>query len=115
VTGWKSSCGDCALASPSRPGRTVVHEARRGHPQQVRNGGLRALADAGCLHGCTEVAEPPGGLAGRDEPVQMAALHADIPDAAHLTSEDRLEKLLQTPTSTGGPDPRVVKARYLAG
>ena len=26
----------------------------------------------------------------------MAALHADIPGAAHLTSEDRLEKLLQT-------------------
>ncbi len=26
----------------------------------------------------------------------MAALHADISDAAHLTSEDRLEKLLQT-------------------
>jgi len=77
------------------PGRAVVHEARRGPPQQVHDGGLRALADAGCLHGGTEVAEPPGGLAGRDEPVQMAALHADIPDAAHLTSEDRLEKLLQ--------------------
>ena len=77
-------------------GRTVVHEARRGPPQQVHNGGLRPLADAGCLHGCTEVAEPPGGLAGRDEPMQMAALHADIPDAADLTSEDRLEKLLQT-------------------
>jgi hypothetical protein len=28
--------------------------------------------------------------------MQMAALHADIPDAAHLTSENRLEKLLQT-------------------
>ena len=26
----------------------------------------------------------------------MAALHADIPDTAHLTSEDRLEELLQT-------------------
>jgi len=26
----------------------------------------------------------------------MAALHPDIPDAGHLTSEDRLEKLLQT-------------------
>ena len=26
----------------------------------------------------------------------MASLHPDVPDAAHLTSEDRLEKLLQT-------------------
>ena len=68
-------------------------------------------ADAGGLHGCTEVAEPPGRLAGGDEPMQMAALHADIPDAAHLTSEDRLEKLLQTfplagavgPEETGEP------------
>jgi len=77
-------------------GRTVVHEARRGPPQQVHHGGLSALTDAGCLHGCTEVAEPPSGLAGRDKAVQMAALHADISDAADLTSEDRLEKLLQT-------------------
>ena len=77
-------------------GRAVVHETRRGPSQQVHNGGLRALADAGCLHGGTEVVQPPGGLAGRDEPVQMAALHADIPDATRLTSEDRLEKLLQT-------------------
>jgi hypothetical protein len=28
--------------------------------------------------------------------MQMASLQAHIPDAAHLTSEDRLEKLLQT-------------------
>ena len=77
-------------------GRAVVHQARRGPPQQVDNGGVPTLADAGGLHGGTEVVQPPGGLAGRDEPVQMAALHADIPDAALLTSEDRLEKLLQT-------------------
>src|ERR1700680_29452 len=28
--------------------------------------------------------------------MHMAALHADLPDAAHLPSGDRLEKLLQT-------------------
>ena len=77
-------------------GRTVVHEARRGHPQQVHNGGLCALTDAGRVRSCIEVAEPPGRLTGRDEAVQMAALYADISDAAHLTSEDSLEKLLQT-------------------
>jgi hypothetical protein len=53
------------------------------------------VAGAGGLDGGIEVAEPPGGLAGRDEPVQMAALHADIADAGRRTAEDRLEELLQ--------------------
>ena len=69
----------------------------------MHHGGVRVFVDAGFVHGGIEVCEPPSGLVGADQPMDVPALHANVSDAARLASEDRLEELLETIPFTRPP------------
>ena len=95
-------------------GCAVVHQPSGGSSQQVHDGGLRVLGCAGCFHGAAEMCEPPSGLVGTDQPMDVTALHADISDAAHLAAEDHLEELLETFPFIGPAAPKETSERPIA-
>ena len=86
--------------------RAVVREADCGTSQHAHHGRLWPFSNASFVHGRTEMREPPSGLLRANQPMDVAALHADIPDAAHLASEESFEELLETSPLTRPAGPK---------
>jgi hypothetical protein len=76
---------------------TVVHETGCSTLQQVHHGSLRPFSDAGFVHGRTEMREPPSGLPRANQPMDVAALHADISTATSIpTASSVADRLVGT-------------------
>src|SRR2546428_7492342 len=75
-------------------GCAVVHQPSGGSSQQVHDGGLRVLGCGGCFPCAAEKCEPPSGLVGTDQPMDVTALHAHNSDAAFFLEKKKTEQVL---------------------